>query len=226
MGVLEIAEPENEVATRLHDVVTCLIRGDRPGASAQLAPLFGITCVTHPIVRMPVLGCGEWPVGSGALTRSPPQQTVAMVYVRDSFTCRYCGRWTVPTQILRLISVAFPIEFPFHPNWRRDIAPRPYWDISTSVDHVHAVATGGHSQDPANLATACARCQYQKSSLPLEALDWKLRGPVKPGAWDGMQSEYPALWEATGRPDERHHKSWIRAFSAALPDSRTSAASS
>jgi hypothetical protein len=121
MGALEIPEPENEVAIRLHDVVTGLVRGDRRAASAQLAPLVGVTCVTYPIVKMPVRSRGDWPIGSGALTRSPPQRIIAMVYPRDSFMCRYCGRWTVPTQILRLISVAFPVEFPFHPNWRRDI---------------------------------------------------------------------------------------------------------
>jgi 5-methylcytosine-specific restriction endonuclease McrA len=225
MGALELPEPGNEVAIRLHDVVTCLARGDSRAAFDQLAPLVGVTCVTHPIVKMPVHSRGDWPVGSGALTQSPPQQTIAMVYVRDSFTCRYCGRWTVPTQILRLISVAFPVEFPFHPNWRRDVAPRPYWDISTSVDHVHAVSTGGNFQDPANLVTACARCQYHKSSLPLEALGWELSAWVEPGAWDGLMSEYPALWEATGRPDKRHHQGWIRAFSRALRDSRASTAS-
>ena len=225
MAALSIPEPENEIAIRLRNVVTCLTRGDRRAASDQLAPLVGVTCATHPIVKMAVRRRSDWPVGSGALTRSPPQPTIAIVYVRDSFTCRYCGRWTVPTQILRLISVAFPVEFPFHPNWRRDVAPRAYWDISTSVDHVHAVSTGGDFRDPANLATACARCQYQKSSLPLEALGWELRAPVKLGAWEGMVSEYPALWEATGRPDERHHKTWIRAFSTALVDQRAATAS-
>jgi 5-methylcytosine-specific restriction endonuclease McrA len=210
------------VAIRLRAVVLCLVRGDRAGASAQLVPLVGVTCVTEPISKMPVRGHGEWSIGSGALTRSPPQRTVAMVYLRDGFTCRYCGRWTIPNQVLRLISVAFPVEFPFHPNWRRDIAPRAYWDISTSVDHVHAVSTGGDFQDPANLATACARCQYQKSSLPLEALGWNLRAPVAPGAWDGLVSEYPALWEATGRPDERYHAGWIRAFSTVMPDNHAS----
>jgi hypothetical protein len=149
MGVLQIPDPENEVAIRLHDVVTCLVRADRRAASDQLEPLVGVTRVTHPIVKMPVRARGDWPVGSGTLTRSPPRRIIAMVYVRDSFTCRYCGRWTVPTQILRLISVAFPVEFPFHRNWQRDIAPRAYWDISTSLDHVHAVATGGDYRDPA-----------------------------------------------------------------------------
>ena len=127
--MLQIPDPENEVAIRLHDVVRCLIQVDRRAASAQLAPLAGVTCVTHPIDKLPVRARGDWTVGSGTMTRSPPRRIIAMVYVRDSFTCRYSRRWTVPTQILRLISVAFP----FHPNWQRDVVPRAYWDISTSL---------------------------------------------------------------------------------------------
>ncbi len=142
------SEPGNEVASRLRGVVRCTVRGDRRAASAQLAPLVGVTCVTHPIVKIPAHERGGWPVGSGGLARSPSQRTIATAYLRDSFTCRYCGRRTVPTQILRLISVAFPVDFPFHPNWRRDIAPHAYWDISTSVDHVHAVSTGGRLPGP------------------------------------------------------------------------------
>ncbi|MGO9791733.1 MAG: HNH endonuclease [Solirubrobacteraceae bacterium] len=141
---------------------------------------------------------------------------IAAVFVRDSFTCRYCARWTIPNQILRLISAALPADFPFDPHWRRDITPRAYWDISTSIDHIQAVSTGGDFQDPANLATACARCQYQKSNRPLGALGWELAPPSKLGAWDGAVRAYEALWDATGRPDARHHRGWIRLFAAAL----------
>jgi 5-methylcytosine-specific restriction endonuclease McrA len=225
MTGVAIPEPENEVALRLASVVAHLVQRDRGGAQRELQPLVGVTIATQPIVKLPTNELGKWPVGSGHLTRSPPQQTIAMVYVRDAFICRYCRRFTIPTQILRLISAAFPSEFPFHPNWARDIAPRPYWDISTSVDHVHAVATGGDVQDPTNLATACARCQYQKNSRPLEALGWVLQAPPQVSGWGGLVSDYEALWEATGRPDERHHVSWVRAFGTAAEEARTAASS-
>jgi 5-methylcytosine-specific restriction endonuclease McrA len=218
MDHVAIPEPENKVALRLAGVVAHLIQGDRAAAYQELEPLVGVTTATHPIVKLPTHELGDWPLGSGKLTRSPPQQVIATVYVRDGFACRYCSRFTIPTQILRLVSVAFPSEFPFHPNWRRDISPRPYWDISTSIDHIHAVATGGDIADPANLATACARCQYQKSSRPLEALGWALLTPARTGDWEGLVSDYPALWKATGRPDERHHASWIRAFTKAADE--------
>lgn len=221
MDDLELPEPDNSVALRLSTVVTFLVQDDQAAARTQLQPLIGVTCATHPIVKMPVREPGIWPAGSGVLTRSPARQTIAAVYDRDSFTCRYCQRLTIPTQILRLISAAFPQEFPFHPNWRHDITPRAYWDISTSIDHIHAVALGGEIQDPANLATACARCQYQKSSWPLEAIGWTLRPPAHPGSWDGLTNSYAALWEVTGRPNERHHASWIRAFSTSVGTDQT-----
>lgn len=219
MDELVRPEPDNEVVLRLSEVVALQVGGDRPGAALQLGPLIGVTCATHPILKLPARESAQWPAGTGALTRSPPAQTIAAVYERDQFTCRYCARWTIPTQILRLISAEFPEEFPFHPNWRRDVAPRAYWDISTSVDHVDAVALGGDVKDPQNLATACARCQYQKSSRPLEALGWRLTGPAPAGSWRRLVDSYADLWHATGRPDARHHQRWIRAFSRAIDGS-------
>jgi 5-methylcytosine-specific restriction endonuclease McrA len=212
----DFPEHENSIAIRIREVTASLARGDRSTAAAFLEPLVGITCRSDPIVPAPVLSRSGWPAGSGAKTRNPPPLVIARVYHRDNFTCRYCGRWTVPTQILRLVSAAFPDEFPYHPNWRMDITPRVYWDISTSIDHIHAVSTGGSWQDPANLATACARCQYQKSNLPLEILGWQLRpAQVDHSDWDGLVGCYETLWDAVGRPDERAHLAWTRAFATA-----------
>lgn len=87
-------------------------------------------------------------------------------------------------------------------------------DISTSIDHIHAVATGGDVNHPCNLATACYRCQQQKSSMSIESLGWKLQPPSEPGIWSGSISAYPELWQALGRPDLNYHCSWIKAFSA------------
>jgi hypothetical protein len=210
---VQIPEPDNAVAQRLARVVGSLADGDHEQAARHLEPLVGVTCRTSLIDPMPMLPRDHWPQGQGAKTRNPPIPVIAVVYLRDGFACLYCGRWTVPPQILRLISCAFPQEFPYHRNWRMDIAPRAYWDISTSIDHVHAVSTGGDWQDPSNLATACARCQYQKSNLPIEALGWTIRRDH--GTWDGLTSEYEALWDQLGRPEEREHAPWIRSFGRA-----------
>jgi hypothetical protein len=217
MDAFEIPEPTNGVAVRLGLITGALIRGDRTEAANQLQPLVGITCRTDPIVPMPVLSRGGWPAGSGAKTHNPSPTVIGAIYKRDSFTCRYCGRWTIPTQILRLVSFAFPVEFPYHPNWRMDITPRAYWDISTSVDHVHAVSNGGDWKDPGNLATACARCQYQKSNRPLEALGWSMMPIASDPDWDGLTAGYPDLWRSLGRPDRAKHSEWIRALAEDQP---------
>jgi 5-methylcytosine-specific restriction endonuclease McrA len=211
MQDVHIPAPEDRVAIRLRRVAELLALGDRASAERELRPLVGITCQTHPIAPMPTLNRESWPKGSGASTRNPPPIVLARTYTRDGFTCRYCARRTIPTQILRLISTAFPSTFPYHPKWRKDIAPRAYWDISTSVDHIRAVSTGGDWQDPGNLATACARCQYQKSNLPLTMLGWT-HHPVTRMDWDGGVGLYRNLWEALGRPQTREHSTWIRAF--------------
>lgn len=211
-----MTDEENQDARRLATVLGHLASGDRLAALGALRPLIGVTCRTHPIVPMPVLPRESRPTGTGAETKSPPVAIIASVYARDGFICRYCGRWTIPNQPLRLISTAFPDDFTWHPNWRMDVTPRAYWDISTSVDHIRAVSTGGDWQDLANLATACARCQYQKSNLPLEALGWELRPSMREPAWDGCVRRYRELWEALGCPDERVHAPWVKAFAAAI----------
>lgn len=212
-SVVTIPPPDNAVARRLGQVVQALVDGDRQRAGAALKPLVGVTCRTHPIEPMPTLARESWPAGQGTRTRNPPITVVATVYVRDGFTCVYCGRWTIPTSILRLISTAFPARFPYHPNWPMASTPRAYWDISTSVDHVQAVSTGGDWQAAHNLATACARCQYQKSNLALSALGWTVRRDN--ATWDGLTTTYEALWNSLERPDPGHHLAWIRAFSRA-----------
>jgi hypothetical protein len=210
---LDIPAPDNTVAEKLGRVVRALAEGETERAAEELADLAGITKLTHPTEEMPTLPREGWPKATHGKTRNPAAGVIARIYVRDRFTCVYCDRWTIPTQLLRLVSHAFPTEFPFHKNWKMDIAPRAYWDISTSVDHVRAVSMGGDYQDPTNLVTACARCQYQKSNLPMETLGWSIRGQL-PG-WSGLVDEYARLWERLGRPDAREHTKWTRAFDAA-----------
>jgi hypothetical protein len=201
------------VVEQIGRVVRALAHGERDRAAAELADLAGVTIRTHPIEPMPTLPRKGWPSATHGKTRNPSVPVIATIYFRDRFTCVYCGRWTIPTQLLRLVSHAFPDKFPYHPNWKMDIAPRAYWDISTSLDHVHAVSMGGDYQDPSNLATVCARCQYQKGNLPLETLGWSVRREL--AGWSGLIEEYAPLWERLGRPDPREHTAWMRAFDAA-----------
>ncbi|RKQ90875.1 HD domain-containing protein [Solirubrobacter pauli] len=213
-AALVIPEPDNAVADQLARVVRALVAREPDQALAEISSLAGVTARTHPIERMPTLPRGQWPKSTHGQTRNPAIGVIARVYVRDGFTCGWCGRQTIPTQVLRLLSHAFPEQFPYHNAWKMDIAPRAYWDISTSLDHVRAVSMGGDYQAPTNLVTACARCQYQKSNLPVEALGWTLRSDGD--RWSGLVDQYAALWEQLGKPDTAEHSKWVRAFAAAL----------
>jgi hypothetical protein len=210
-------KPDDAVATRLGRVVGLLVAGDRRGARGEIESLAAVTAATHPIELLPTVPRLEWQPGTGALTAAPARAVTAAAYVRDGFACAYCARRTVPTQILRLVSVAFPEEFPYDPHWRRDVTARAYWDISTTMDHVHAVSRGGGRNDPTNLTTACARCQYQKNNLSLEALGWSIqRGSA---GWTGLIEHYEPLWRQLGQPQANSHRPWIRTFAAAVADS-------
>lgn len=116
---------------------------------------------------------------------------------------------------MRLISMRFPEAFPYHPNWKRSVAHRLYGDISTTVDHVEAVSTGGDWLAADNLETACARCQYQKSNRSLESLGWSRRR--EPGAaWDGLVPQLRPLWRALGHP-AGNYEQWVNTFEAVWP---------
>jgi hypothetical protein len=51
---------------------------------------------------------------------APPltDQGRVRLWRRDGFCCRYCGKKTVPQCVLRAVSVIFPSDFPYHPNWK------------------------------------------------------------------------------------------------------------
>ena len=123
---------------------------------------------------------------------------MAAVYRRDRFTCVYCARRTVVLPVLGLISDCLPAQFSWHPNWKRDVTHRVYWDLSTTLDHVAAVSTGGDWQAEANLVTACARCQHQKGNRSLADLGRQVSHTTT--AWDGLTARLPGAVRAGGRP--------------------------
>jgi hypothetical protein len=204
-----MTRPNDKNVLLLARVVRAVINGDRDAAAAELAPIAGVTRLAEPILPFRPGHKSVWVASTGAKTANPSVRTIAGVYVRDMFTCVYCLRRTIPTGILRLLSVYFVEEFAWHKNWRADITHRLYWDISTSLDHVVPASGGGSKFDVGNLATACARCQYEKGN----ASDWPAPKCVN-RRWDGLTSLYEPLWEAVGQPPGEHAR-WIAAFRAA-----------
>jgi hypothetical protein len=114
---------------------------------------------------------------------------------------------------MRLASGRLGTGFGYQKNWRSDLTHRLYWDLSTSLDHVGPVSLGGSWWEVSNLATACWRCQEQKSNLPLSDLGWTLKRPE--GSWDGLSGAYRDLWWVCGQPNPREHEPWINAFERA-----------
>ena len=193
----------------LTEATRLVLEGDRAAGERVLQPLSGQTIAEQPLVLLDALPAEAYQPATGQLTRAPRLAIQARVFGRDQYTCAYCGRRTIFLQILNLLSSTFPDQLPRHPNWRKSETHRLYWDLTTSIDHVRPVSRGGGVDAAANLATVCARCQYQKSNRSLQSLGWTPRVPQRP--WDGLTDSYERLWRAVGKPNGTHTR-WIAAL--------------
>jgi 5-methylcytosine-specific restriction endonuclease McrA len=219
MALIERPAVVNIDADRIERVVAALVSGDRARAEAELAPIAGQTRSTHPTIPMPQLPGVSAPFGTAVVGPNGPQRPPgyrdqATIYWRDHFTCCYCGRRTVHLGPLRLLSKVFPSDFPYQDNWKYAETHRLYWDISTSLEHQKAVSTGGDWRAPENLATACARCQYQKGTRTLEELGWSFVPADTATRWLGLTEYYEPLWRFAGEP-RGDHVAWLAALKAA-----------
>ncbi|OXM64320.1 HNH endonuclease [Amycolatopsis thermalba] len=178
----------------LDDLVRALIRRDRAAADARMAAI--AERLRPPVHR-----------------RTPSVRARAGIFERDRYQCRYCGVRTVLTPVMRLVSAAYPREFPYHRNWKAGEVHPAVETISATHDHVDPVTRGGDPLDPANIVTACWVCNSAKGNLPLDALGWTLRDPADDG-WHGLADRYADLWDSLGRPplgpDEAHWLSVTR----------------
>lgn len=159
--------------------------------------------------------------------RDPSVRSVARVYARDHYQCRYCGRRLVLASMLRLLSRLHPEVFPYQANWKTGVAHPAYVTLSATLDHVVPVALGGDSVDEENLVCACWSCNLRKSDLSLAAAGFELTLASADPTWDGLSSAYRMLWEATGRLElGAHEREWMRAVDAAPAVNRQASQSS
>ena len=93
------------------------------------------------------------------------------VFVRDGFIDRYAGTRLVFLPALRLISLALPAEFPYHPNWKTDVTHPAYWELAATLDHVEPVARGG-ADDESNWVTTSMARNFAKQHSTLGELGW------------------------------------------------------
>ncbi len=183
-------EPGTPFAVKLADALALVLSGDGTAPQA-LKALY------------------EPPPRSGSRSTVSESQQVA-VFLRDQFTCRYCGRRLVFLPLLRLLSAMYPQLFPYHPNWKMTSTHIAYWRDTASCDHILPIARCGNSSMD-NLATACYRCNDTKSSWSLEQLGWMLQ-PITNLPWDGLSSQYLQLQERNAEIDPRYHQRWRRAL--------------
>jgi 5-methylcytosine-specific restriction endonuclease McrA len=133
------------------------------------------------------------------------------MFIRDRFSCRYCGKRTIFTPILRLLSRLYPDALPYHPNWKFGAGHPIYWTHSASCEHVVPIARGGTSA-PDNLVTTCYLCNDAKSSALIQELGWTLQ-PPSTAYWDGLTTLYARLYLSC--PDVQrteYFKQWQQAL--------------
>ena len=70
----------------------------------------------------------DYPFASDPITKRQygPLES-SRVFMRDGFLDRYTGERLVFPPVLRVISIALPADFPYHPNWKTDVTHPAYW---------------------------------------------------------------------------------------------------
>jgi hypothetical protein len=104
------------------------------------------------------------------------ERLATRVFLRDGFLDRYRGGRLFYPPVLRLLSIATPAVFPYHPNWRADVCHPAYWTHQATIDHIEPVARGG-ADSIENFATCSMRTNAVKSSWTLDELQWTLHPP-------------------------------------------------
>lgn len=186
----------DEYPEQLEAVIEALLRRGHEAAKEALAP---ISYPTREVVA-----------------RSEPSETViAGIYIRDRFHCRYCGARVIPTQIMRLVAVIFPEDFPYHPNWKGGQTHPAITSRSATLDHVLAWTLGGRN-DRENLVCACWVCNRVKGDPTIGQLGWELLPIPSETDWDGLTRYYRRLWEMAGAPTGAEHRLWMRLYEEGL----------
>lgn len=107
------------------------------------------------------------------------------VFIRDGFIDRYSGKRLIIPGILKVFSIYFPNEFPYHPHWKMNKTHISYWELTTTVDHINPIALGGKDDD-SNWVTTSMKNNSIKSNYSLEEIGWKLYEKGNINEWDGL----------------------------------------
>jgi len=160
---------------------------------------------------------GEYPFAPDRVVeRTYGPREATRIFIRDGFIDRYTGERLVFPPVLRVISMALPADFPYHPNWKTDVTHRAYWELSATVDHLVPVTRGGADDDSNWVTTSMAR-NSAKMNWTLEQLGWTLHPPGDFGSWDGLVEWFIDYTQA--HPESLTNvsmKNWCKAVRAEL----------
>ena len=87
--------------------------------------------------------------------------------------------------VLRVVSLALPVEFPFHSNWKTDVTHPAFWELGATIDHLVPVSPGG-ADDESNWVTTSMARNSAKMNWTLDELGWTLQEPGDFQKWDGL----------------------------------------
>ena len=144
------------------------------------------------------------------------------IFRRDGWLCQLCQRPVIFAPVMRLLDrevttagngnrLAY-----YNERWTREGAPL-LDQLGAVIDHVKAHAKGGAS-DLENLATACCKCNQQKSDTAREhylarSKKHKVKGKYgEPQNWDGLSSLFVILARRDLNALTASEKDWLRAL--------------
>ncbi|MDA1313550.1 MAG: HNH endonuclease [Acidobacteria bacterium] len=180
------------------EIVKLALSGNCDEAKAMLAKIPG---QPNPIVRVSSHGV--------------PKLSQVIVFERDGFRCRYCGRCVVMPPVLRLLSICFVEVFPYHLHGKMDVSHLAFWRDIASCDHLIPVARGGISEVE-NLVTACYMCNSIKQNWLVDELRWAVRPAPVGSSWDGLCSQYAGLLEMAKECSDGADLPYFRDWSSAV----------
>jgi hypothetical protein len=116
------------------------------------------------------------------------------IFFRDGFIDRYNGNQLLNPGVLKVFSVYYPKEFPYHKNWKMDETHRAYWELLPTIDHIKPISIGGEDSEY-NLVTTSMINNSIKSNWTLKELGWELISPGSIKEWDGLTSIFISIIE-------------------------------
>ena len=118
-------------------------------------------------------------------TRMPPTFSQELIFVRDSWHCRFCSVKVFSKSARSILTALFPEET----RWARPEFQRHYalYAMASSLDHIEPHGRGGQNIE-SNFVTACYCCQFGRGEWTLEEMelhDPRERPPIA-DTWDGL----------------------------------------